>query len=72
MSATDPTPECRGKIAYETRDAALAVIRSLRRAQRVDVNILSAYRCDGCGEWHLGRDRRRFKWRDCRRTFRKS
>jgi hypothetical protein len=43
----------RPKIAYETRDAAEARARSLKKS---DGAPMSVYRCGTCAKWHVGHE----------------
>lgn len=49
---------CMGKISYQSKAAALAVIRHQQRNGRVrrakGVGGLNAYRCGRCHNWHIG------------------
>jgi hypothetical protein len=46
---------CRGKEAFESRTLAEAVNRRRRASGKDSAH---AYKCSGCGKYHIGRDAR--------------
>lgn len=43
---------CKGKVRHRDQTAAVAALKRIGNAG------LSSYRCDKCGKWHLGNNRR--------------
>ena len=54
MTAMAAPLPCEGKIAYESPHAAARTMHRIR-GQRRGKERPSAYKCEHCGSWHLGR-----------------
>ena len=53
---------CRGKVAYPSRGKAAAALRVMLKSPTTRTpDLLHAYRCTGCGAWHLGNAARVYK-----------
>jgi hypothetical protein len=53
MSRQKRFTECRGKVGFDSALLANQVARERKRVSR-----RSAYRCQRCGKWHLGEQKR--------------
>ena len=47
---------CLKKVPHASFEEASAHIRSVERDYGTDGDPLVPYRCDRCGQWHVGRD----------------
>ncbi len=45
---------CAGKVAFDTYALANDVVMRKKRAKNEQRRARQAYRCIGCGKWHLG------------------
>ena len=47
---------CLRKVAYATFEEASAHVRSIEGSYGWDGDPLTQYKCDRCGQWHVGRE----------------
>lgn len=59
-----------GKTRHETKDAAMGQARSLQQCKG-HRDGLGAYRCDGCGGWHVGNSYQHAPWKPTGRRQRR-
>ena len=53
MTETETLAACFGKMAYRDRASADKSLQRQKRA-RPGKRLLNAYKCGGCGKWHIG------------------